>query len=85
MSVTPSKTMENKAQVGEQTGNYRMHLMLCAGTGCVSSGSYQIKEALERELDKRGLSSEVAVVMTGCNGFCAQGPIMIFLGVRRFS
>jgi NADH:ubiquinone oxidoreductase subunit F (NADH-binding)/(2Fe-2S) ferredoxin/NAD-dependent dihydropyrimidine dehydrogenase PreA subunit len=53
-----------------------MHLMLCAGTGCVSNGSYRIKAALERELAKHSLQEEVAVVMTGCNGFCAQGPIM---------
>ena len=58
---------------------YRMHLMLCAGTGCVSNGSYRIQEALERELAKHGLQDEVAVVMTGCNGFCAQGPVMTVL------
>jgi len=55
---------------------YRMHLMLCAGTGCVSNGSYRIKAALERELARRNLEEEVAVVTTGCNGFCAQGPVM---------
>ena len=55
----------------------RTHLMLCAGTGCVSNGSYRIKEALEAELAKQGLQDEVSVVMTGCNGFCAQGPVMV--------
>ena len=58
---------------------YRMHLMLCAGTGCVSNGSYRIKAALERELAKHDLQDEIAVVMTGCNGFCAQGPVMTVL------
>ena len=56
---------------------YRMHLMLCAGTGCVSNGSYQLKVILERELAKHNLQDEIAVVMTGCNGFCAQGPVMV--------
>ncbi len=56
--------------------SYRMHLMLCAGTGCVSNGSYRLKAALERELAARNLQDEVAIVMTGCNGFCAQGPVM---------
>jgi NADH-quinone oxidoreductase subunit F len=55
---------------------YRTHLMLCAGTGCVSNKSFQVKEALERELVNQGLEHEVAVVMTGCNGFCAVGPVM---------
>jgi NADH:ubiquinone oxidoreductase subunit F (NADH-binding)/(2Fe-2S) ferredoxin len=56
-----------------------MHLMLCAGTGCVSSGSYRIKDALESELARHNLRNEVAIVMTGCNGFCAQGPVMVVM------
>ncbi len=55
---------------------YRTHLMLCAGTGCVSNKSFEIKEALDRELSRQGLQEEIAVVMTGCNGFCAVGPLM---------
>jgi len=55
---------------------YRTHLMLCAGTGCVSNKSFQVKEALEKEIARHGLENEVAVVMTGCNGFCAVGPVM---------
>lgn len=55
---------------------YRTHLMLCAGTGCVSNRSFKIKEALDEEIKKRGLENEILVVMTGCNGFCAVGPVM---------
>jgi len=56
---------------------YRTHLMVCAGTGCVSCGSLNLKDRLESELKDRGLSDEVKVVITGCNGFCAEGPIMV--------
>src|SRR4030066_2215 len=56
---------------------YRNHLMLCAGTGCVSNNSFKIKEALEKEIKKHSLQDEILVVMTGCNGFCAVGPIMV--------
>ena len=56
---------------------YRTHVMLCAGTGCVSNGAFKIKEALEREIQKHDLQNEVAVVLTGCNGFCAQGPVAV--------
>lgn len=55
---------------------YRMHLMLCAGTGCVSNKSFKIKEVLDEELKKQNLQDEILVVMTGCNGFCAVGPVM---------
>ena len=60
----------------QATDRYRLHLMLCAGTACVSTLSFKIKEALEKELARQGLEDEVSVVMTGCNGFCAVGPIM---------
>jgi NADH:ubiquinone oxidoreductase subunit F (NADH-binding)/(2Fe-2S) ferredoxin len=61
----------------ETQKTYRMHLMICAGTGCVSNHSYEVKEALEKELRKHGLENEVAVVPTGCNGFCERGPILV--------
>ncbi|MCD6161434.1 MAG: NADH-quinone oxidoreductase subunit NuoF [candidate division Zixibacteria bacterium] len=73
----PINNVEGKSSVDKESDGYRMHLMLCAGTGCVSSGSYKIKDALERELAKHNLTDEVTVVMTGCNGFCAQGPVMV--------
>lgn len=54
---------------------YRINFMLCGGTGCVSCNTYLIKDALEKELIKHNLQNEVLVVMTGCNGFCAMGPV----------
>jgi len=56
---------------------YRSHLLICGGTGCHASGSLNVKKALVEELDKRGLAEEIKIVETGCNGFCAQGPIMV--------
>ncbi|MBN1545134.1 MAG: NAD(P)H-dependent oxidoreductase subunit E, partial [Syntrophaceae bacterium] len=56
---------------------FRAHLLLCGGTGCTASGSPEVKKALIAELLKRGLSEEIKVVETGCNGFCAMGPIMV--------
>jgi NADH:ubiquinone oxidoreductase subunit F (NADH-binding)/(2Fe-2S) ferredoxin/NAD-dependent dihydropyrimidine dehydrogenase PreA subunit len=51
--------------------------MVCAGTGCVSNRAFTIKEALEKELKKHRLDDEIRIVLTGCNGFCAVGPIMV--------
>jgi len=56
---------------------YRTHLMVCAGTGCVSNRSLDVRDALENEIRRRGLQHEVQVVTTGCNGFCGAGPIMV--------
>jgi NADH:ubiquinone oxidoreductase subunit F (NADH-binding)/(2Fe-2S) ferredoxin/Pyruvate/2-oxoacid:ferredoxin oxidoreductase delta subunit len=55
----------------------RAHLLVCAGTGCVSCGSFGLKDALVDEIARRGLQDEVLVVPTGCNGFCERGPILM--------
>lgn len=56
---------------------YRTHLLLCGGTACHASGSVEVKEALEKEIAEKGLDNEVRVIETGCNGFCAQGPVLV--------
>ena len=56
---------------------YRSHVLVCGGTGCASHGSMEIMEALQEELEKKGLAKEVLVVPTGCHGMCELGPVMV--------
>lgn len=56
---------------------YRAHVLVCGGTGCTSSNSAAIIEALETQIAEKGLSEEIKVIRTGCFGLCALGPIMI--------
>jgi NADP-reducing hydrogenase subunit HndC len=56
---------------------YRQHLLVCAGTGCVANHSFEIREELEKEITRRGLQDEIQVITTGCQGFCERGPIVI--------
>ena len=55
----------------------RSHVLICGGTGCTSSNSLKIQEAMNNEIAALGLENEVKVVLTGCFGLCALGPIMI--------
>ena len=55
----------------------RSHVLICGGTGCTSSGSVALRDTLAEELKAKGLDEEVKIVMTGCFGLCALGPIMI--------
>ena len=55
----------------------RSHVLICAGTGCTSSGSAKVKAALVKELEAKGLTEEIKIVSTGCFGLCALGPVMI--------
>ena len=63
-------------ELAKKTG-YRKQVLVCGGTGCTSSGSKKVIEALEASLARHGLEKEILVVKTGCFGLCALGPIMI--------
>jgi NADH-quinone oxidoreductase subunit F len=55
----------------------RMHMMMCFGTACLSSGAESVKAALVEQLEVQGVKDEVNVIETGCNGFCAGGPLLV--------
>ncbi|HQF91986.1 MAG TPA: NADH-quinone oxidoreductase subunit NuoF [Synergistaceae bacterium] len=54
----------------------KMQLLVCGGTGCVSARSNEIVAALRAALKDQGLENDVAVVLSGCFGFCEKGPIV---------
>jgi (2Fe-2S) ferredoxin len=56
---------------------YDRHILICAGTGCISSGALEVKNALIEELGRHGLEDKVRIIMSGCHGFCEKGPIFI--------
>jgi len=64
--------------------NYKMHLLVCGGTGCRSAESDAIVDSLNKALADRGLENEAKVVMTGCFGFCEKGPIVKVLPDNTF-
>ena len=54
-------------------------ILVCGGTGCLSSKSEQIIENLKAFITASGLEKEVQVKKTGCFGFCEKGPIVKIL------
>jgi NADH:ubiquinone oxidoreductase subunit F (NADH-binding)/(2Fe-2S) ferredoxin/Pyruvate/2-oxoacid:ferredoxin oxidoreductase delta subunit len=56
---------------------YRQHLLICAGTGCVANHSFEVKEELQKEIARKGLQDEIQIITTGCQGFCERGPIVV--------
>ncbi len=63
---------------------YKMHMMVCGGTGCRASASDTIEENLKTELQNNNLENDVQVVTTGCFGFCEKGPIVKCLPDNTF-
>ncbi|MGN0743819.1 MAG: NADH-quinone oxidoreductase subunit NuoF [Christensenellales bacterium] len=54
----------------------RRHVVLCGGTGCLSSHSAEIREEFVRLINEKGLQDKVTVNQVGCFGFCSQGPFV---------
>ena len=55
---------------------YKMHILVCGGTGCSASRSHEITKNLQAALKDKGLEEQVQVILTGCFGFCEKGPIV---------
>ena len=54
----------------------RRHIVICGGTGCLSSHSAEIKAEFERLIAEKNLGDKVTVNQVGCFGFCSQGPFV---------
>ncbi len=52
-------------------------ISICGGTGCQASRCQDVIDAVKKELKKQKLGRKVSVRVTGCHGFCEQGPIMV--------
>jgi len=63
---------------------YKMHVLVCGGTGCHASESDQLLEDLKTIVTEKGLDSEVQVIATGCFGFCEKGPIVKIMPDNTF-
>jgi NADP-reducing hydrogenase subunit HndC len=64
--------------------DYKIHLLVCGGTGCKSSQSHILAEHLRNEIENQGLDDFAQVVGTGCFGFCEKGPIVKIIPDNTF-
>lgn len=58
-------------------GLYKYHVLICGGTGCTSGKSKVIYNEFNSQLEASGEKNLAKVIMTGCFGLCAKGPIVI--------
>lgn len=71
------KRQKRLSDVVVKEGSGLKQVLICAGSGCISSGSRKVSTALDEALANNGLQDKVKVTVTGCHGFCEQGPIFI--------
>lgn len=56
--------------------NGKKAIVVCGGTGCLSSNSKEILGEFERLIKEKGLEDKVSANIVGCFGFCSQGPFV---------
>ncbi len=62
----------------------RIQVLICGGTGCLSSNSKKIKKAFEDYLEVLDMQDEVGLVLTGCFGLCEKGPVVVIYPDETF-
>src|SRR5579859_154271 len=60
----------------ERDSHKSMRLHCCTASGCLATGSAEVKKAMEWAVAERGLNDRVDVVGVGCLGLCGQGPLV---------
>lgn len=63
---------------------YKMHVLVCGGTGCHASESEALLSHLKAIVADKGLDQEIQVIATGCFGFCEKGPIVKIMPDNTF-
>jgi len=66
-----------REQLREQYAKFTSTIILCGGPGCHASRSQAVIDSIRRELSAQRLTSKVRLLVTGCHGFCEEGPLMI--------
>jgi len=66
-----------RERLREQRQSIITTVMICGGTGCQASRSQAVIDAVGDELSRQGLDNSVRLCVTGCHGFCEQGPVII--------
>ena len=52
-------------------------ISICTGTGCSASGALEVASAFEALIKERGIEANIDTKLTGCHGFCEQGPLIV--------
>ncbi len=77
LSVASQEDLDQvKADEQAAAAAYEYRLHVCMETSCIVQGSSEIKEALQAQMDERGLTETCQVKGVGCMGLCARGPLI---------
>ncbi|HHY37592.1 MAG TPA: NADH-quinone oxidoreductase subunit NuoF [Clostridia bacterium] len=83
MTVTPKRlrapedlTVLRQSLV-DRTDDRKPRIAVCGDTGCAVCGSLGLASSFKEIIERRGLKDRVGLKVTGCLGFCEQGPVVL--------
>jgi NADH-quinone oxidoreductase subunit F len=74
--TSPADLESARSRIVSSRDPDRLRITVCGGTGCRANGSLELSEALRGELDANG-RQDVEIMLSGCHGFCQQGPVVV--------
>ncbi len=93
METIQAINLKQVKETYEKSASYiHKRIVVCAGTGCIANGALLVYKAFEEAIQQAGLDLFVELEMdhdhkykcyqitgSGCQGFCAQGPLVNIL------
>ncbi|SDL55808.1 NADH-quinone oxidoreductase subunit NuoF [Halarsenatibacter silvermanii] len=74
-SAADLEEFQNRAE--KEYESHDKLISMCGGTGCRGGGCQDVIEELQTQLEDKGITDEVGLKVTGCQGFCEMGPLMV--------
>jgi len=74
--MTIEELLEQQEAELERQKQLKGRLMCCTAAGCASSGSEEVKKAVQAEIKNQGLEGTLECCGTGCLGLCSRGPLV---------
>ena len=74
MTIEELRQIAETERAAQKKFPHRVHV--CTAASCLSCGSGEVREALQREVAESGMRNEVLVKGVGCMGLCSAGPLV---------
>jgi NADH:ubiquinone oxidoreductase subunit F (NADH-binding)/(2Fe-2S) ferredoxin/NAD-dependent dihydropyrimidine dehydrogenase PreA subunit len=83
--ITDVKALSSLSdQLAAQRNDDSFLVTVCGGPGCQATRCHDVAAKVREELAGNGLDGKVRLRVTGCHGFCEQGPIMVIDPMNAF-
>jgi len=74
--MTPEELEQIAEDERSTQGQFLHRVNVCVAAGCVSCQSQNVKEAIDKEVVRRGWEKKCQAKGVGCMGLCAEGPLV---------